>query len=167
MKYYVSIGDMEYGIELTEEKDGLKCRTDDKVYAVDHAEIEKGAKYSVLIGTESFNVSLDYTGSNMDLIVGGHLYHAEVMDERERGAKALEKIHDLKGPHVLKSIMPGIVIKVFVEEGQIVSAGDPLLVLEAMKMENELKAEKEGIVTKVHVTEGQTVNSSDPLVTTE
>ncbi|MHC4941438.1 MAG: acyl-CoA carboxylase biotin carboxyl carrier protein subunit [Planctomycetota bacterium] len=164
MKYYVNIQGKEFEIELKEDSQGLVGLLNGKTYHIDHAEIERGAKYSVIIDGESFNVSMQRTPYGEDFIVGGHLYQAEVFDEREKGAQALEEARGLKGPQVVKSVMPGIVRKVFVEPGDEVAAGAPLLILEAMKMENELCAEKEGKVSKVHVAEGQTVNSSDPLV---
>jgi biotin carboxyl carrier protein len=164
MKYYVKVGDQEYEVNLVEQRDGLRGEMNGRVCSVDHAEIEEGAKYSVILDGESFNVSMDLTSSSMDLIVGGHLYHTQVMDERERGALALEQAKDQEGRQVIKSVMPGIVRKIFIKEGMTVEAGKPLIILEAMKMENELCAERRGTVMKVHVTEGQTVNSSDPLV---
>lgn len=164
MKYYVSIGGNEFEIELSDRGEGLEGRFNGKRCRVDYAEIEEGAKYSVIVDGESFNVSVHHTEDGEDLIFAGHLFHAQVMDERERGARALEDARAVKGPQVVKSVMPGIVRKVFVAKGDEVKAGAPLLILEAMKMENELKSEKDGVVTKVHVAEGQTVNSSDPLV---
>jgi len=167
MRYYVTIEGKEFEIDLVKERGRLVGRLNGKTYQVDHAEIERGSKYSVIIDHESFNVSLNLTTAGEELIVGGHLYHAEVLDERERAAQALEAARAAKGPQVVKSVMPGIVKKVFVKEGEEVSSGTPLLILEAMKMQNELCAEKGGRVQKVHVAEGETVNSSDPLAAIE
>ena len=66
---------------------------------------------------------------------------------------------------VVEAPMPGNIFKVLVTEGQTVSSGDVLLILEAMKMENEIVASKSGKVTGVHVTVGQVVNAGDPLIT--
>lgn len=164
MKYFVTIEGKEYEIDLARDGEGLSGTLNGTTYRIDHSEIERGSKYSVIIDSESFNVSLNLTPTGEDLIVGGHLYHADVLDERERAAQALDDVRGAKGPLVVKSVMPGIVKQVFVQEGDDVTPGTPLLILEAMKMENELCAEKAGQVRKVHVAEGQTVNSSDPLV---
>jgi biotin carboxyl carrier protein len=59
--------------------------------------------------------------------------------------------------------MPGRVVSLMVEEGQEVADGEGLVVLEAMKMENEIRAETAGVVRKILVTEGQTVEGGDPL----
>ncbi len=69
------------------------------------------------------------------------------------------------GGYTLKAPMPGSVLEVKVNEGTGVKEGDVLLVLEAMKMENELTASEPGTVSQVHVKKGDTVNSGDPLIT--
>lgn len=60
--------------------------------------------------------------------------------------------------------MPGIILSVLVDEGQVVAAGDPLLVLEAMKMENEIHAPRAGLVKKILVREGSDVRQGSPLI---
>ena len=167
MKYYVKISGEEYRVDLSNQGNGLAARLGDKVFSIDCAEIEEGQKYSILIDGESFNISLNHAYNRLDLIVGGHLYRAEVMDEREKGALALQEAKGDAGRQVIQSVMPGIVRKIFVAEGDEVTSGTPLLILEAMKMENELCAGKDGVVARMHIAEGQIVNSSDPLVTIE
>jgi biotin carboxyl carrier protein len=167
MIYYVNIKGREFQVDLQDGGGRLAAGIGNERFTVDCAEIEEGMKYSVLIDGESFNVSLNPSSHSMDLILGGHLYRAQVLDEREKGALALQDEKGSTGRQVVQSVMPGIVRKVFVSEGDEVASGMPLLILEAMKMENELCAEETGVVAKVHVSEGQTVNSSDPLVTIE
>jgi pyruvate carboxylase subunit B len=60
--------------------------------------------------------------------------------------------------------MPGIILNVLVKEGDVVSAGDAILVLEAMKMENEIHAPRAGTVKKIHVTEGAEVRAGSELI---
>jgi biotin carboxyl carrier protein len=69
------------------------------------------------------------------------------------------------GTKSLLSLMPGVVIKVLVKEGQQVAAGDVLLVLEAMKMENEIRSDRSGAIGSIDVSPGQQVQTGDPLVT--
>jgi len=164
MKYYVTLNDEEIEVAIREEKGQILGDVKGKTYPIDYSVIEAGSKYSVLIGRESLNVTVNPGTSDLDLIVGGHPYRACVLDERERGALELEKDRR-SGGGVVKSVMPGIVLKVFVSEGDRVEEGAPLLILEAMKMENEICAEGDGTVMKIHVAEGKTVNSNDPLVT--
>jgi len=168
MKYYVTFNEdeieVEIEVEIREEAGRAVGVIDGQTYPLDCSVIEPGSKYSVLIGAESLNVTVNPGTSELDMIVGGHLYRTRVLDERERGALQLGGERKIGGG-VVKSVMPGIVRKVFIQEGTQVATGEPLLILEAMKMENEICAEGDGIVAKVHVQEGKTVNSNDPLVT--
>ena len=164
MKYYVTLKDREYEVEIREAEGRLEGILDGRVWDLDCSVIDEGSKYSVVLGHESLNVTVKPDTNSLDLIIGGHLYQTSVLDERERGALALESRRAAAGG-VVKSVMPGIVRRIFVEEGQEVEAGAPLLILEAMKMENEIAAEGGGRVACLHVKEGDAVNAHDPLVT--
>ena len=82
-------------------------------------------------------------------------------------AKEKEAVAAGAGEHSIDAPMPGKIVKVVVEEGQSVKAGDVLLVLEAMKMQNSIEAEKDGKVTAIAVKVGQAVLEDDPLVVVE
>lgn len=77
-----------------------------------------------------------------------------------------EKAADL-GQKVVKAMLPGTIIKIIVSEGDEVKAGDTLLILEAMKMENEIVAPSSGKVKEIKVTEGQRVETGDVLIVLE
>jgi biotin carboxyl carrier protein len=68
------------------------------------------------------------------------------------------------GGNSLAALMPGVVVRIAVGEGQEVAAGEVLLVLEAMKMENEIRSDRSGTISKVHVAVGQQVQTGEPLV---
>ncbi|MBI4879242.1 MAG: hypothetical protein HY812_06230 [Planctomycetes bacterium] len=97
-------------------------------------------------------------------MINGRAYQVEVEDERERIGRAIGS-GGASGGGVVESVMPGIVRRVEVAPGSRVKTGDRLLILEAMKMENEICAEMDGVVEKVHVADGQTVEGGAPLVT--
>ena len=71
----------------------------------------------------------------------------------------------LAAGEAVKSPMPGNVLKILVSQGQQVKEGDVLLILEAMKMENEIPAPKDGTITDIHVHKGDTLQEGDPVVT--
>jgi pyruvate carboxylase subunit B len=97
--------------------------------------------------------------------VQGERQEVEVVDERTASARRTAARRAVQaGPVALKAPMPGRVARVLVAPGQEVSAGDGLVVLEAMKMENELKAAGPGIVERVAVRPGQTVEKGELLV---
>jgi biotin carboxyl carrier protein len=97
---------------------------------------------------------------------GGERYEVEVVDERTAHIRSLAgAVATTAGPKVLKAPMPGLVVRVVVESGQEVAAGASLVVLEAMKMENDLKAPGAAVVDQVLVAAGQTVEKGAVLVT--
>jgi biotin carboxyl carrier protein len=102
-----------------------------------------------------------------EIVVGGWRFEAAVEDARhaelrEKAARAALAHRPAGG--ALHAQIPGRVTKVWVEVGQQVEAGDRLLAVEAMKMENELRAPRAATVEAVHVEPGQTVERNDPLV---
>jgi pyruvate carboxylase subunit B len=99
------------------------------------------------------------------LEVGGDRWEAEVVDERTRHIRSLTAgAERQRGPVTLRAPMPGLVLRVLAEPGQEVTVGAGLVVLEAMKMENELKAPAAGTVGAVRVQPGQAVEKGQALV---
>jgi len=99
------------------------------------------------------------------VIAHGHRFYAKVESERMRTlSAALGAKSGGPGDGTLVSPMPGRVLKILVAEGDEITAGHPLIVVEAMKMENELASGRDGKVLKIHVTPGQTVESGARLI---
>jgi prepilin-type processing-associated H-X9-DG protein len=99
------------------------------------------------------------------LWVDGHRYEVEALDERARAIRDLSAASGVAaGPAPLVAPMPGLVVRVHVAEGDEVAAGQGLVVMEAMKMENELRAPAAGRVTRVHATAGTAVEKGTVLV---
>ena len=101
-----------------------------------------------------------------DVLVNGDYFKIDILDElkkvlRDRVSKGLQ------GRQVIAAQMPGIVTQVMVKEGQEVEEGQPLLILVAMKMENQIKAPKAGVVQNVYVEANQTVAIGDKLAVIE
>jgi biotin carboxyl carrier protein len=95
---------------------------------------------------------------------GGDLWEAEVVDERTRRLQEMTAAGRADGGHVtVKAPMPGLVLRVEVESGARVAKGQGLVVLEAMKMENELTAPMAGVVSAIHVRAGEAVAKGTPL----
>ena len=97
------------------------------------------------------------------LSAGGHRFDVQVLDERARAVRAAGG-GATHGVGTLKAPMPGLVVRVQVAEGDAVAAGKGLVVVEAMKMENELKAGGNGTVKQVHVKVGDRVEKGTPLI---
>ncbi len=163
MKYFVTVA----GKELVAELDGERLTVDGTVVTAAHLNPLPGTPIRHLVTDgASHTLAVEQTGRGQWAI--GHLgehFEAEVVDERTRHIRSLTGTGQQgSGPTTLKAPMPGLVVRVAVEEGAKVEAGTPLVVLEAMKMENELRATAPGVVKGVKVKAGQAVEKGQVLV---
>ena len=128
--------------------------------AAEIIEVEPGV-YSVIAG----GVSREARASGDEIVVAGHRFHFEVDDPRrwKRSGHAAQA----HGRASITAAMPGKVVRILVAVGDEVKAGQGIVVVEAMKMQNELKAPRDGRVTAVDVRENDSVNAGAPLVTIE
>jgi biotin carboxyl carrier protein len=127
-------------------------------------EVEPGV-YSILYKGRSFQAIAQPTADGLNVTVQGQSFLLEVADPRDFSGRA--QAHAGSGRQDLKSPMPGKVVRVLVAAGDRVGAGQGLVVVEAMKMQNEMKASRDGTVIKVSVQAGDTVGAGDTLVTLE
>ena len=127
--------------------------------------------YSLVRGGRSYRVLVlkhDREAGTVRLRVGAHCCTVRLGDERSRLMKVLGIDRKSKaGVGDLKAPMPGLVLKVLVKEGDIVQKNDPLLVLEAMKMENVIKSAGDGVVQRIHALEGAAVEKAQLLLSFE
>jgi acetyl/propionyl-CoA carboxylase alpha subunit len=120
------------------------------------------ARWSVLIEGRSYAVTLLGAG---EVSVNGRVFQVEVFDPRSlRGRRTAA---EGSGPQTVAALMPGRVIRVLVETGQDVEAGQGLVVVEAMKMQNEMKSPKAGTVIEIRTQAGATVAAGDVLLVIE
>jgi biotin carboxyl carrier protein len=135
----------------------------DKDYDVDFLEPQPNI-FSLIIGGRSFEVDVDAATASdrFDIVIKGDSYEIEVVEEKKKKL-ALKRSKGASGRQDMRSPMAGNVRQVLVQPGNRVAAGQVLLILEAMKMENEIKSPIEGIVGSVTAREGVAVSSGDPL----
>jgi len=166
MKYQVTLDGESLEIELLDREDGLFVVHDGQELPVELCPIQSSGTYSLLIGQRSLPVTASGPNDTLVLNLGSETWHASVLDAREAAAQAAAGgRRRRKGAGKLRSVMPGIVRELRVAAGDEVSAGDTLLILEAMKMQNEIRAEVDGTVSAVHVEAGKAVAKGDALVT--
>ena len=121
---------------------------------------------SLLIAGKAYRSGASALASDLRIWVGDQSYSAEVSDPRSlRNRKA--RADAGKGPRPLVAPMPGKVVRFLVAEKSAVEAGQGVVVVEAMKMQNEIKSPKKGIVLKLSVAEGAAVNAGDVLAIVE
>jgi len=164
MKYFVTVNGEEHEVELALRQGSLDVSFDGQVLDVRYDEVDRLGQVGLFIGDRSYAVSIEGDSHAALVTVAGHLYQVELEDERERAARSAERERQGAGGDV-KSVMPGVVVKLLVSAGESIAKGEPLLILEAMKMQNEIQAPIDGTVTAVHVTEGTAVASGAKLVT--
>ncbi len=114
--------------------------------------------YSLLVCTSAYEVAVEQHQEAYYVTLKGNRYKVLVEDERRR---RLGEERPALGEATVTSPMPGVIGAVLVQPGQVVQPGDDLVILEAMKMENEIKAPFGGLVERVHVRPGQTINQGD------
>ena len=134
---------------------------------VDHEFVLGGRAVSVRVGGRQHLVHLAPVGGNGELAatLAGRPQRLTIMDELR--AQALESMVGAAGGGTITADIPGLVVEIKVAEGQKVHQGDPVIVVEAMKMQNELCAAVAGTVTGLPVAAGRTVNPGDVLVVIE
>jgi len=138
---------------------------DGKSNRADCVEVSPGV-YSVLIDGRSYEARVAASGpqgTNRRVVtIGSRHFTIEVRDPRRRHTAAAPA--DLAGPQEILAPMPGKIVKVLAEKGQDVAPGAGLLVIEAMKMQNELRAPRAGRVAEIYVAEGSGVESGARLL---
>jgi len=134
----------------------------------DWVEISPGV-YSFLIGERSYEIhvakrtgDLGAHATSYDVTVGVRRYHLEICDPRRRRHSAPDGLHE--GPQEILAPMPGRIVRILVEENQEVGKGEGLLVIEAMKMQNELRTPRAGRVDRIYVKEGVGVETGFKLL---
>ncbi|HMK73140.1 MAG TPA: biotin/lipoyl-containing protein [Myxococcaceae bacterium] len=135
-------------------------------HEVDALALAHGA-VSLLVDARSYDVEFDELGEEVEVLVRGDLFRVDVADERTLRLRAGAAAFRVEGKVTVTSPMPGKVVRVLVRPGEAVAEGQGLVVVEAMKMENELKSPKTGTVGEVFAREGGTVEANAKLLTVE
>jgi biotin carboxyl carrier protein len=156
-------GAAEESIELLAPAPNCRFRLDDGVEAQADVEMPEPGVYSVLIGGRAYEARVEETATALVVVIDGRRFEIDVRDPRRftrkgRGAGA-------DGVQTVAAPMPGKIVRVLVAAGDEVTAGQGLLVVEAMKMQNEMKAPRAGTVLSLSATEGVTVTAGQVLAT--
>ncbi len=160
MTYDIAIDGKHYRLDLERQEDGWECRIDGREIEVD-AVLARPNVLSIRIRNKAYEVKCERVGNDQHVWVGSARFAAEVRDPRSLRSRS--RSVDEHGPRKLTAPMPGKVVRVLVSEGTPIEAGSGILVVEAMKMQNEVKSPKKGTVQKILVKEGAAVSAGDVL----
>ena len=181
MPYIATTNNQSYTINTGDESQQREITIDGQTYEIDwsqlaplaadaKAQIVTGGRYSLLTGGKSYEIYArqihkpDSTGSYFEIIVAGQRFEVHVEDEREKTLTGSIKGAHESGEMAVRAPMPGLVLDTPLAVGASVTRGQTVVVLEAMKMENDLASPLTGTIKEVKVTKGQTVNQGDVLV---
>jgi biotin carboxyl carrier protein len=164
MTYDVAIDGKSYRLDLNRTETGWLCRVDGREVEID-AVLARPNVLSFRLGNKAYEVKCERVGSEIHIWVGSQRFAAEVRDPRSLRGRT--RLGDDQGPKKLTAPMPGKVVRVFLSQGSAVEAGAGVLVVEAMKMQNEVKSPKKGTIQKILVSEGAAVNAGDVLAIVE
>jgi biotin carboxyl carrier protein len=167
MKYEVKItssssGEQNRAIELERDAPGWRVTLDGRPVAVDAVEIAPNT-LSILLDGQSFEINVTPSpDGKLKLQTGTQEFTAEVIDPRAWSGRRHGNV-EAEGRQQIVAPMPGKVVRLLVKAGDHVEAGQGLLVVEAMKMQNEIRSPKRGTIERVLAKEGQPVNAGEVL----
>ena len=162
MKTFVKIGETTHEVELTERLGELIVRLDGEPCEVEYAEADQLGQIILIHGGKSYAMSIEGGPHDIAITIAGHRYDCELEDERERAANLAARAAN-KGGGLLKAVMPGVVVELLVEVGEAVAEGQPLLILEAMKMQNVIRSPRAGVVAKIHPLVGSSLRADEVI----
>ena len=165
MRYFVTIAGRTLEVDLS----GDRPRVEGEEMDVDVAHVPGGAVRNVRVDGRAHSLPLraGEARGQWEVAVDGRWLHATVVDERTRAIQEMTGGHELATERTITAPMPGLVVRVEVEVGEAVKAGQGVVIVEAMKMENELKAPGDGVVARVEVEAGQAVEKGAVLLVLE
>ena len=165
MIYEVTVGGSTRRVELIRGESGWRCKLNGHEFPLDVVSTGEGT-LSVLINGKSYEIKQETTATETNIVVDHQRFDAIVRDPRSlpsrRGTDS-----GVEGVKKITAPMPGKVVRILAPAGTEVEAGQGVLIIEAMKMQNELKSPKKGIVKKLNVTPGSAVEAGQVLAEVE
>lgn len=165
MNFEAKLDEKTLAVQLSEKENSFQV---DKIEG-NYEFLKENGRYLLRIGTKLYRIdNVSYDGSEIEFSINGEWHKVSVKDDQEL---LLDKLGFKTGSAVaegnLKSPMPGKILEIMVAEGDVVTKNQPLVILEAMKMENELKSPIDGTVTKISAEKGQSLEKNTLILEIE
>ena len=166
--YSLIVGETQHRIQIEEHADGtMAFRLDEAApVAVTLSRIGESRLFELLVDGRPSDIVIERVSGGLTVIIEGQRY-AVATRRRRRPAAAAAAPGIRDGELVIRAPMAGSVVEVLVREGDRVAAGDALLVIQAMKMNNEIHAPIAGTVRRLNATVGESVEQNAPLLAIE
>lgn len=162
MKLNVELNSEKHEIEVRRDGRKVFARVDDREYELDVSEVEPSV-YLLKDGAKIYQV---YAAPNGIVNVGNRQIELALVDPKKLRGSGAES-EDQDGVAEIRTAMPGKLVRILVSASDEVKHGDAVLVVEAMKMQNEMKSPKDGVVREIKFVEGDNVNAGDVLAVIE
>jgi biotin carboxyl carrier protein len=167
MAFIAKLGEQSYTVEIEENGKSLyRVSVDGNEFLVDGKKTGR-TNYSLIVDNRSFEIEVDHSDDEYRVLVDGRNYHVHLVDERRVRVGGSQPGADPQGRQSVSVPMPGKVIAVLVAEGDAVERGQGLVIVEAMKMENEVRSPIAGVVKEIRVKPGDTVEGGAVLLVVE
>jgi biotin carboxyl carrier protein len=167
MAFIAKLGGESSRVEIEEiEKSVYRVSVDGNDLIVDAKKTGHNS-YSFIIDNRSFEVDVDVAEDEYSVLVDGRSYHVNLIDERRIRLGGVQSGIQLEGRQEVAVPMPGKVIAVLVSEGDTVEKGQGLVIVEAMKMENEVRSPISGEIKEVRTKAGEALEAGSVLVVVE
>lgn len=163
MRYYVTIEQKEHPVDIiARATGGFEVQIDGHTAAADVVVL--GDTLSIIVDGKVIDLTLEGKLPKVGVVTGGKRVYLEVESDRTKAANAAKSKGGAGGDDLVCSPMPGRVLKLLVSVGDEVAVNQPLIVVEAMKMENDLRAGKAGRIEQIFVQAGAAVEAGAKLV---
>jgi biotin carboxyl carrier protein len=165
VKFWVTLeGGRDAEVDFRTDGDRLFLELEGRTLEADFRRLPDGEVYSLLIEGRSHEVRISPGNGMLEVTVGGEVLPVEVRHPLEKLLQSVRTTGAASRGETLNAPMPGLVVAIRVKPGDIVAAGQPVIVVEAMKMQNELAVRGAGVVQEVLVSERASVATGQPLV---
>jgi biotin carboxyl carrier protein len=167
MTFVATLGERNYTVEIEEiEKSVYRVSVDGNEFMVDGKKTGR-TNFSLIVDNRSFEIEVDHKGDEYRVLVDGRNYRVNLIDQRRVRTSGGAGIGGTEGRQTVSVPMPGKVVAVLVAEGDTVEKGQGLIIVEAMKMENEVRSPIAGEVKEIKVKQGDTVEGGATLLIVE
>ncbi|CAN5553285.1 acetyl-CoA carboxylase biotin carboxyl carrier protein subunit [soil metagenome] len=166
MKLHADISGTKHEVEINRTDDSVHAVVDGREYTLDVSQPEPG----LYVLRDGSKMSVAFVSNLADgtsqVSINGHTIDVKLTDPKRLRGSSVDAEH-ADGAAEIKTAMPGKVVRILVAQGDAVQKGDGIIVVEAMKMQNEMKSPKDGIISEIRVAESDTVGAGDTLVVIE
>ena len=167
MIYYVKLKDGEKRVEITKEGSVYSGSIDGRPFTADARLIDGPTAMSLIVDKKCYEAVVTASGRKMIVSAGGDEFELEISDELEHRSVGIAAAARESGLEEVRAPMPGVVVALEIKEGERVAPGSPVVIVEAMKMQNEIGALAGGVVKSILVKPGDVVESQQTLVVLE